>query len=179
MSSKENLQPLPTHPPTPCSSQSPRKSPVKSRTSSDCDSPLSSPPARTRSLRQSDAPFAPPTPLSTSKRRASLTSPAANTGVSPTKRSKAILPPSTGLPATPGRGNLFPSPSKQRLAEDWIDEEVFGMPQVKAESQNGHRKAGSKGKENVGIRPMIKARRAGKGLGLRNPRITASVVLTD
>ncbi|WWD17235.1 hypothetical protein CI109_101673 [Kwoniella shandongensis] len=130
---------LPTQLPTPRSTASPR-SPVKHHAPS---SPLSAIEVNTKFDNDalSSPVAAPPTPLSPSKRRF-------NVQDSPSKKSKAydIEPPKTGLPGTPGRGNLFASPQKAPLAtaianedrekqaeeEEW---EIFGSPTKKAQPQ--------------------------------------------
>lgn len=142
---KENV-PLPPmqFPPTPRNSQSPhrKQSPTKA-TSSDNDVFSSSPltPASLADecegeddIRPLQMPSrAPPTPLSPSKRRNGVQ---ADPQISPNKKSKSVLsatnppPPTTGLPPTPGRGNLFMSPLKAKstitLGDRKTDDEIFG-----------------------------------------------------
>nr|ODN88202.1 hypothetical protein L203_02810 [Cryptococcus depauperatus CBS 7841] len=62
---------------------------------------------------------APPTPVSPEKR-------AIHSDASPNKKRRVYDIPSTGMPATPGRGNLFVSP--QKYAREPEDDSVFGSP---------------------------------------------------
>ena len=104
--------------PTPRPSQSPIKSPASS--------PLTTLPPSS------------PTPLSPSKRRANMPPSPVSEGGSPMK--KRIIPlsaPSTGLPGTPGKGNLFASPTATNVVTPTADDEVFGTlvkPVAKAKS---------------------------------------------
>ncbi|KAL7421818.1 NAD-dependent deacetylase hst3 [Cryptotrichosporon argae] len=98
---------LPTPPPSQsiCASSSP------------CSSPLSSLPSSPRASSP-----APPTPVSPSKRRATVANEAS-------KKTKPA-PPRTGLPGTPGRGNLFASPAKALniLRPAASADDLFGSP---------------------------------------------------
>ena len=107
--------------PTPRSSQSPRKSSSLYRTSTDpTTSPLSSPPQSPRRADKNNIntiEITPPTPLSPSKRRANILPMTSDSDLNLSKRNKAILPPFTGLPGTPGQGNLFGNSFKGEPSE--------------------------------------------------------------
>jgi len=174
-SSKGNIPPEQVQLPTPRSSQSPRKSPVKKRTSSNLpSSPLSSISDSSCQSGPSSPGMAPPTPLSPSKRRANVAPPPPEGGVSPTKRSKAIFPPSTGISGTPGRGNLFASPTKAATAYEWVDEEVFGSPVLKVQSRS--RRAVTTGKENNPVRSATRMRKPAEKAVLKTRKTTAPAV---
>ncbi|KAK8864464.1 hypothetical protein IAR55_001713 [Kwoniella newhampshirensis] len=114
LSSSDKEDRFPVQLPTPRPTASPR-SPVKHNTP---PSPLPTPKGNAKQdhIQRPSPAVAPPTPLSPSKRRSNIQD-------SPSKKSKAydIEPPKTGLPATPGRGNLFASPDKVPLAADSDD----------------------------------------------------------
>lgn len=123
---KENIPPVPFQLPTPRSSQSPRRTPAKARSSFD----ITSSPLTNLSASPDRDPYsadvgAPPTPLSPNKRRANISPLVPDNGLSPTKKAKPIVPPITGLCGTPGRGNLFRSPAKAPALDDWVDEDFF------------------------------------------------------
>lgn len=109
--------------------------------------------ARTQQAEDPSVIDAPPTPLSPSKRRANVPpSPVSEDDASPSKRQAVSLQaPFTGLPATPGGGNLFAPISDQweDVEENGIDEEVFGSPIKKMAADSAPKKAASSGKENV------------------------------
>ena len=174
MSCNGNLDAVPLQLPTPRSSQSPRKTSSKSRPTAEFA--LSPVPTSGKWADQSSAP---PTPLSPSKRRINGAPFTPDDGNSPMKKARSVQPPITGQPATPGRGNLFASPSKvvavRKEADEWEDEEVFGTPG----SKNKERKPAA-GKENAGARRTSRSTRgrtkvvgAGVEINTRRRRIVA------
>jgi hypothetical protein len=85
-------------------------------------------------------------------------SPVSEDDASPSKRQAVSLQaPFTGLPATPGGGNLFaPSKDTLNISDQWEDveengndEEVFGSPIKKMAADSASKKTASSGKENV------------------------------
>jgi hypothetical protein len=103
-----------------------------------------------------------------------------NNQISPVKKPKSefVAPPLTGLPPTPGKGNLF-APIQPK--EEWVDEEeetieAFGEPIKRSITTARLPKGGRRsavGKENAPVSPRKVKKTVGvvRGIRGRPPRL--------